>query len=154
MIRTATVEDIKTIQQMLEYYADKELLLPRSLNDLYDNLRDFVVYQEENNISGVGSLHVCWDDLGEIRSLAVLPPHTKKGIGRRLVAVCETEALKLGLKRVFTLTYQENFFANLGYKTIDKNKLPHKVWGECLKCVKFPDCDEIAMIKELKIQAI
>ena len=151
MIRTATIEDIKTIQQMLEYYADKGLLLPRSLNDLYDNLRDFIIYQEEDNILGVSSLHVCWDDLGEIRSLAVLPPHTKQGIGRRLVAVCENEAVQLGLKRVFTLTYQEKFFSRLGYKTIDKSKLPHKVWGECLKCVKFPDCDEIAMIKELKL---
>ena len=150
MIRTATVEDIKTIQQMLEYYADKGLLLPRSLNDLYDNLRDFIVFQEDDTISGVSSLHVCWDDLGEIRSLAVLPPQTKRGIGRQLVDVCESEALKLGLKRVFTLTYQEKFFTGLGYKVIDKGKLPHKVWGECLKCVKFPDCDEIAMIKELK----
>jgi amino-acid N-acetyltransferase len=150
MIRTATVEDIKTIQQILEYYADKGLLLPRSLNDLYDNLRDFIIFQEEDNISGVSSLHVCWDDLGEIRSLAVLPPQTKRGIGRQLVGVCETEALKLGLKRVFTLTYQEKFFAGLGYKVIDKGKLPHKVWGECLKCVKFPDCDEIAMIKVLE----
>jgi amino-acid N-acetyltransferase len=150
MIRTATVEDIKTIQQMLEYYADKGLLLPRSLNDLYDNLRDFIVFQEDDTISGVSSLHVCWDDLGEIRSLAVLPPQTKRGIGRQLVDVCESEALKLGLKRVFTLTYQEKFFTGLGYKVIDKGELPHKVWGECLKCVKFPDCDEIAMIKELK----
>jgi len=150
MIRTATVEDIKTIQQMLKYYADKGLLLPRSLSDLYDNLRDFIVFQEKESILGVGSLHVCWDDLGEIRSLAVLPPHTKQGIGRQLVAVCETEALKLGLKRVFTLTYQEKFFTELGYKIIDKSELPHKVWGECLKCVKFPNCDEIAMIKALE----
>ena len=149
MIRPATVNDIKTIQKTLEYYADKELLLPRSLNDLYDNLRDFIVLQEEDEILGVSSLHVCWEDLGEIRSLAVLPAHTRQGIGCRLVEVCENEARKLGLKRVFTLTYQENFFAGLGYRTIDKSELPHKVWGECLKCVKFPDCDEIAMIKKL-----
>ncbi len=149
MIRPATVGDVKTIQQTLEYYAEKGLLLPRSLNDLYDNLRDFIVFQDLKNISGVGSLHVCWEDLGEIRSLAVLPPNTNKGIGRQLVEVCETEARKLGLKRVFTLTYQEKFFTGLGYRTIDKSELPHKVWGECLKCVKFPNCDEIAMIKML-----
>jgi len=150
MIRPATVNDIETIQKTLEYYADKGLLLPRSLNDLYDNLRDFIVLQEEDEILGVGSLHVCWEDLGEIRSLAVLPAHTRQGIGCRLVEVCENEARKLGLKRVFTLTYQEKFFAGLGYKTIDKSELPHKVWGECLKCIKFPNCDEIAMIKNLK----
>jgi len=149
MIRPATINDVKTIQKTLEYYADKGLLLPRSLNDLYDNLRDFIVLQQDDQILGVGSLHVCWEDLGEIRSLAVLPPHTQQGIGCQLVEACETEARKLGLRKVFTLTYQEKFFSGLGFKTIDKAKLPHKVWGECLKCVKFPDCDEIAMLKEL-----
>ena len=149
MIRRAIIKDVKIIQSTLEHYANKGLLLPRSLSDLYDNLRDFIVYQKENNILGVSALHVCWEDLGEIRSLAVLPPHTKQGIGRQLVNDCEAEAIKLGLKKVFTLTYQESFFAGLGYRTIDKNQLPHKIWGDCLKCAKFPDCDEIAMIKIL-----
>ncbi len=149
MIRPATVNDVKTIHETLEYYADKGLLLPRSLNNLYDNLRDFIVAEEEAEISGVGSLHVCWEDLGEIRSLAVRPDRTRQGIGCQLVEVCENEARELGLRKVFTLTYQEKFFAGLGYRIIDKGKLPHKVWGECLNCVKFPDCDEIAMIKEL-----
>ncbi|MCK5539372.1 MAG: N-acetyltransferase [Deltaproteobacteria bacterium] len=149
MIRRATINDVKTIQNALEHYANEGLLLPRSLSDLYDNLRDFIVYQEKEKILAVSALHVCWEDLGEIRSLAVLPPHTKQGIGRQLVCDCEKEALELGLKKVFTLTYQESFFTGLGYHTIDKNQLPHKVWGDCLKCVKFPDCDEIAMIKKL-----
>ncbi len=149
MIRPATINDVKTIQETLEYYADQGLLLPRSLNNLYDNLRDFIVLEKEDNILGVSSLHICWEDLGEIRSLAVLPAHTRQGIGCQLVEVCENEARKLGLRRVFTLTYQEKFFTGLGYRTIDKGELPHKVWGECLNCVKFPDCDEIAMIKEL-----
>ncbi len=151
MIRQATIKDVKTIQDTLEHYAKKGLLLPRSLSDLYDNLRDFIVYEKSGETFGVSALHVCWEDLGEIRSLAVLPPYTKQGIGRELVSDCEKEALKLGLKRLFTLTYQESFFAGLGYQTIDKSRLPRKVWGDCLKCVKFPDCDEIAMIKELKI---
>lgn len=149
MIRQATIKDVATIQNTLDHYAQKGLLLPRSLSDLYDNLRDFVIYEKRGETFGVSALHVCWDDLGEIRSLAVMPPHTKQGIGRELVLDCEKEALKLGLKRVFTLTYQESFFASLNYQTIDKNQLPHKVWGDCLKCAKFPDCDEIAMIKEL-----
>ena len=149
MIRRATIKDVKTIQNALEHYAKKGLLLPRSLSDLYDNLRDFIIYQKKGEVFGVSALHVCWEDLGEIRSLAVLPPHTKQGIGRQLVNDCEKDAAKLGLKKVFTLTYQESFFAGLGYRTINKNQLPHKVWGDCLKCVKFPDCDEIAMIKTL-----
>ena len=149
MIRRATIKDVKAIQSALEHYAKEGLLLPRSLNDLYDNLRDFIVYQKEEKIFGVSALHVCWEDLGEIRSLAVLPPQTRQGIGRQLVYNCEKDAAELGLKRVFTLTYQESFFARLGYQTIDKNQLPHKIWGDCLKCVKFPDCDEIAMIKDL-----
>ncbi len=149
MIRQATIKDVKTIQDTLEHYAQKGLLLPRTLSDLYDNLRDFIVYEKAGEILGVSALHVCWDDLGEIRSLAVLPPRTKQGIGRELVYDCEKDAAKLGLKKLFTLTYQESFFAGLGYQTIDKNQLPHKVWGDCLKCAKFPDCDEIAMIKTL-----
>ncbi|MBN2707324.1 MAG: N-acetyltransferase [Deltaproteobacteria bacterium] len=149
MIRPALIKDVKIIQKALDHYAKQGLLLPRSLNDLYDNLRDFVVYDTENGILGVSSLHVCWDDLGEIRSLAVLPPATKQGIGSRLVSTCEAEARRLGLQRVFTLTYQENFFARQGYQVIDKNLLPHKVWRDCLNCVKFPDCDEIAMVKTL-----
>ncbi len=149
MIRRATIKDVKTIQNALEHYAKKGLLLPRSLSDLYDNLRDFIIYQKKGEVFGVSALHVCWEDLGEIRSLAVLPPHTKQGIGRQLVNDCEKDAAELGLKKVFTLTYQESFFTGLGYRTIDKSQLPHKVWGDCLKCVKFPDCDEIAMIKTL-----
>ncbi|MCD6430799.1 MAG: N-acetyltransferase [Deltaproteobacteria bacterium] len=149
MIRRATIKDVKTIQNALEHYAKKGLLLPRSLSDLYDNLRDFIIYQKKGEVFGVSALHVCWEELGEIRSLAVLPPHTKQGIGRQLVNDCEKDAAELGLKKVFTLTYQESFFTGLGYRTIDKSQLPHKVWGDCLKCVKFPDCDEIAMIKTL-----
>ncbi len=149
MIRRATIKDVRTIQNALEHYAKEGLLLPRSLSDLYDHLRDFIVYQKAEKIFGVSALHVCWEDLGEIRSLAVLPPHTKQGIGRQLVNDCEKDAIQLGLKKVFTLTYQESFFTGLGYQTINKNQLPHKVWGDCLKCPKFPDCDEIAMIKTL-----
>ncbi len=149
MIRRATIQDVKTIHNALEHYAKEGLLLPRSLSDLYDNLRDFILYQKKGEVFGVSALHVCWENLGEIRSLAVLPPHTKQGIGRQLVNDCEKDAAELGLKKVFTLTYQESFFTGLGYQTIDKSQLPHKVWGDCLKCVKFPDCDEIAMIKTL-----
>ncbi len=149
MIHHAAIRDIPRIQKILEYYASQELLLPRSLNDLYQNVRDFIIYKEEKEIVGASALHVCWEDLGEIRSLAVIPEHTKKGIGSQLVNLCETEARRLGLPKVFTLTYQESFFSKLGYRKIDKNLLPHKIWRDCLQCAKFPNCDEIAMIKTL-----
>lgn len=149
MLQHASAQDIPRIQKILEHYATQGLLLPRSLSDLYENLRDFVIYEEGREIIGTSALHVCWEDLGEIRSLAVIPEHTKEGIGSRLVNHCESEARKLGLQKAFTLTYQEHFFTKLGYRKIDKNLLPHKVWRDCLHCAKFPDCDEIAMIKSL-----
>jgi len=150
MIRTATVRDVERILELLNHYAAEGLLLPRSRNDIYDNLRDFLVFAEgRNGICGVSALHVCWQDLGEIRSLAVAPDHLRLGIGKRLVIECEQEARQLGLERVFTLTYQQEFFTRSGYQVIDKNQLPHKIWGDCLNCIKFPDCDEIAMLKNL-----
>ena len=149
MLHQAATRDIPRIQKILEYYASQELLLPRPLSDLYENVRDFIIYKEEKEIIGASALHVCWEDLGEIRSLAVIPERTKKGIGSQLVNRCETEARQLGLQKAFTLTYQESFFTKLGYHKIDKNLLPHKVWRDCLQCVKFPNCDEIAMIKNL-----
>ncbi|MEA2108356.1 MAG: N-acetyltransferase [Pseudomonadota bacterium] len=149
MLQLATIKDVPRIQKILEYYANQGLLLPRALSDLYENVRDFIIYKEEKEIIGASALHVCWEDLGEIRSLAVIPEHTKKGIGSRLVNHCETEARRLGLQKAFTLTYQESFFSKLGYQKIDKSLLPHKIWKDCLQCVKFPNCDEIAMIKTL-----
>ena len=150
MLRPATTRDVVRIQEILEHYARRGLLLSRSLSDLYDNLRDFVVYQEGGEIVAAAALHICWEDLGEVRSLAVLPPATRRGIGSRLVAHCEAEARRLGLERIFTLTYQEEFFHRLGFRVVDKATLPHKVWTDCLKCVKFPNCDEIAMLKHLR----
>ncbi|MBN2231241.1 MAG: N-acetyltransferase [Deltaproteobacteria bacterium] len=149
MIRTAITQDVPPIQRLLEHYAKQGLLLSRSLSDLYDNLRDFTVFESDGMLAGAAGLHVCWADLGEIRSLAVAPDHARQGIGSRLVEHCEAAARELGLRQVFTLTYQTAFFQRLGYQITDKSSLPHKVWADCLKCPKFPDCDEIAMIKGL-----
>lgn len=149
MLQHATTREIPRIQEILDYYANQGLLLPRALSDMYENVRDFIVYREGAEIIGTSALHVCWEDLGEIRSLAVIPEQTKKGIGGKLVNYCEKLARELGLQKTFTLTYQESFFNKLGYRTIDKNALPQKIWRDCLQCVKFPHCDEIAMIKSL-----
>ncbi len=151
MIRKARISDIKTIHTLLNMFARDGLLLPRSLSELYDSVRDFFVYcNEDNKVLGCSALHICWDDLAEIRSLAVYPEHHQKGIGNRLVMACLDEARDLEVSRVFVLTYQERFFSEIGFKKVDKSVLPHKVWGDCLKCPKFPNCDEIAMIFEIE----
>ena len=121
-------------------------MLPRTLNELYEHLRDFHVYEENDSISGVCALHISWDGLAEIRSLAVRQERMKRGIGAELVRWCLAEAAELQVGRVFVLTYQDGFFRKLGFKDTDKKELPHKIWTDCLNCVKFPNCDESALI--------
>jgi amino-acid N-acetyltransferase len=153
MIRRARIDDIKAIYAILQHFASKELLLGRPLSSLYDQLRDFVVYEDpqhlEKGIIGAGALHVCWEDLAEIRSLAVVEGDQGKGIGRAMVQACLDDMAGLGVSRVFTLTYQPEFFAKMGFRNIDKSELPHKVWSDCINCPKFPDCNEEAMILEI-----
>ena len=151
VIRKARIGDVREIQKMLAAHADRGDILPRSLSELYDNLRDIFVYVEDKQpeIIGTCSMHICWEDLAEIRSLVVRKPYRRKGIGTKLVDTCISEAVSLGLRRIFVLTYQIDFFGGLGFKEVDKATLPHKIWADCLKCVKFPECDETAMIIEI-----
>ena len=149
MIRKAKLSDVKEIQRLVKAHSDRGEMLPRPLNELYDHLRDFVVFVRNRKIVGICALHICWDDLAEIRSLAVAEEMREKGIGAQLVKACLKESKSLGVKRVFALTYQLAFFEKLGFKKVDKAVLPHKIWTDCLNCVKFPDCDEIAIVKEL-----
>ena len=143
--------DVKPIQKLLEQYAQKGLLLPRSLSELYGYLRDYYVFipEEGNEICGVCALHLCWEDLAEIKSLAVDGAYTRRGIGSQLVEACLSEAITLGLYKIFALTYRVDFFSRFGFKEVDKSLLPHKIWSDCLKCVKFPECDEIAVLLEV-----
>ena len=145
MIRSARISDAKAIHQLLLGYAQQGQLLGRSLVDIYDALRDFHVFEEGGEILGVGALQICWEDLAEIRSLAVKPGLSGRGIGRQIVEACLDEARELGLQRVFALTYQPVFFNRLGFSEIEKSALPHKIWTDCIHCVKFPDCDETAL---------
>ena len=149
MIRRANLGDIKEIQRLIKLYAPRGGVLPRSLSELYDHLRDFSVFIRNRKVIGICALHICWDDLAEIRSLAVEEEDQSKGIGAKLVRACLKESRLLGVKRVFALTYQPKFFEKLGFEIVDKAALPHKIWADCLKCVKFPDCDETAVLKEL-----
>jgi amino-acid N-acetyltransferase len=116
------------------------------MNEMYENVRDFIVFEEKGKISGICALHVLWENLAEIRSLAVIKGYQKMGIGRKLVRHCINEAKSLGVQRVFVLTYQPSLFKKMGFTDIDKSKLPQKIWGDCVRCPKFPECDEYALI--------
>jgi amino-acid N-acetyltransferase len=149
MIRKARISDVKEIQKLLTSFASRGEMLSRSLSELYEALRDFYVYEEGGELLGTSALHIVWEDLAEVRSVAVAESAGRRGIGSQVVGACIAEARELGLKRLFCLTYKPDFFAKFGFKVADKSELPHKVWGDCIKCVKFPDCDEIAMVLDL-----
>lgn len=150
MLRKAQIGDVKDIQKLLTTYASRGDMLSRSLSELYESLRDFYVeVAEDGRILGAAALHIVWEDLAEVRSVAVAEDAGRKGVGSALVQACIDEARVLGLKRIFCLTYKPEFFGKLGFVLVDKSTLPHKVWGDCIKCPKFPDCDENAMALEL-----
>ncbi len=150
VIEKAAIADAGEIKKLVDYYAKRERVLPRSIVDICENIRDFTVFRKNGRVLGACALHVCWNDLAEVRSLAVNPRFAKRGIGRALVQACLQEAKALGLKRAFTLTYVPEFFRKNGFRRISKEKLPHKIWGDCVHCAKFPDCDEVAMERALK----
>jgi amino-acid N-acetyltransferase len=149
MIRKAQIADVKEIQKLLMTFASRGDMLSRSLSELYESLRDFYVIEEDGVLLGAAALHIVWEDLAEVRSVAVQESVGRKGIGSQLVQACIAEAHEIGLKRIFCLTYKPDFFAKHGFRLVDKAELPHKVWGDCIKCPKFPDCDENAMILDL-----
>ena len=148
-IRKATLKDAKSIQTVIDKFAKKDKMLPRSLSEIYENIRDFFICQDKGKIIGISALHILWENLAEIRSVAVLQEYQNKGIGKKLVEQCLKEVKALGVKKIFALTYNPEFFRKLGFKDIDKNALPQKIWGDCLRCPKFPECEEVAVIKTL-----
>lgn len=147
--RKAAFGDVEAIHKLVNDYADTGLMLPRSRNVLYETLRDVTVAEYNGEIVGVGGLHLVWDELAEIRAMAIAPQATRQGIGRRIIEELTQEAKALGIKTLFTLTYQPGFFSKMGFYEVGKEQLPHKVWKECINCAKFPNCDEIAMIKKI-----
>ncbi len=149
MIRKARIKDIKKIQELIACFARQDLMLERSVNELYEHIRDFWVYEEKGKICGCAALHISWDDLAEIKSLAVAKKLQGKGVGKDLVVTCLAEAKSLGAKKIFVLTYKPEFFKKMGFKRIKHADLPHKIWAECINCCKFPNCQEIALLKVL-----
>jgi len=149
MLKRATIRDVPAITSLINYTAQQGLVLPKSLSQVYQNVRDFIIYEEGGELIGCGALHVLWEDLAEIRSLVVREEHRHKGIGRMLVAALLEDARALGVPCVFALTYKPEFFLQLGFREIAKESLPHKIWVDCIDCPKFPNCDETAVILEL-----
>jgi len=149
--RKAKMPDVPDIQQMINIYAKEGKMLPRSLNELYENIRDYwVVTIDEAELVGCCALHPVWEDIGEVRSLAIKEEHTGKGLAKKLVEICLKEASDLSLKRVFALTYIPEFFAKIGFIQVSKEELPHKVWNDCIRCIYFPNCNEVAVVHEIK----
>jgi len=148
-IRPAKVSDVKAMHSLIGYYAERKEMLPRPINDLYENIQEFVVAEDKGKVIACCALHVSWEDLAEVKALAVAQSHQRCGIGTKLVLACHKKARELEIKKVFALTFKPDFFVKLGYTRIEREKLPHKIWGECVRCPLFPDCGEIPLIRPL-----
>jgi amino-acid N-acetyltransferase len=148
-VRKAVISDVPAIKRLVNDYAGQGVMLPRSLHSLYEHLRDYTVAVQGDQVLGCVALHISWQDLAEIRSLAVAETSKGQGVGRRLVEEALAEAHAFGLARVFVLTFVPDFFAARGFTRVDKAQLPHKIWQECIHCVHFPDCGEEALVLDL-----
>ena len=149
MIRPATIHDVPRIQQIINSHAELGKMLFKSYAQLYEDLRDFGVYEAQGRVMGCAALTIIWADLSEVRSLAVDEALRGRGIGRQLVQWTISEARRLGIARLMSLTYEQVFFEKLGFRVVPKETLPLKVWSDCVRCPKRDGCDEIAMLLEL-----
>ncbi len=148
-IRKARIDDVKELQKLINSFADRGDLLPRSLNDLYENIRDFYIVIDGDRIVGSCALHVSWANLAEIKALVVADECQGKGVGKMLLDHCMSDARELRVPKLFALTYKPGFFEKAGFTHVDKSELPHKIWSECIHCPKFPDCGEEALVRDI-----
>ncbi|MFC1792986.1 N-acetyltransferase [Planctomycetota bacterium] len=152
-VRNATISDAKTINALINSYAERDRMLFRSMADIYENLQTFIVAELDETIVGCCALEVIWADLAEIKSLAIDEAYKGKGIGRELVAAAVGQAVKLGVPKVFALTLEPAFFEKSGFAIVEKEALPMKVWSDCARCSKQQNCDEIALLKNISIES-
>jgi amino-acid N-acetyltransferase len=146
----ASIGDANAIHDLVNTFARRGEMLPRTMSEVYQNLRDFYVIRDAGGETvACGGLHILWEDLGEIKSLAVREDMQGRGLGARIVEACVAEAREIGLATAFALTYRPAFFEKVGFAQADVMTLPRKVWGECYRCPKFPSCNEIAMVRGL-----
>ena len=149
-VQPAEVADARAIHELINGFARRGEMLPRTMAEVYENLRDYSVVREGGQVIACGALHIMWEDLAEVRSLAVREDRQGQGLGALLVRAHLQEASDLGLNTAFALTYQPEFFERLGFRQADVMTLPRKVWNECYRCPKFPTCNEIAVVYDLK----
>jgi amino-acid N-acetyltransferase len=145
-VEKAKITDVPQIHKLINGFAERGMMLARPLSDLYEDVRDFFVIRKGKKLVGCAALAIAWEDLAEIRSVAVAEDVQKQGLGTKLVQACIQEAKDLGIKTVFCFTYRPEFFKEQGFTDIDKSELPRKVWTDCFRCPKFPNCDEIALV--------
>jgi amino-acid N-acetyltransferase len=145
-VEKAKISDVTLIHKLINGFADRGMMLARPLSDIYEDIRDFYIIRSDKEILGCAALAIAWEDLAEIRSVAVAEEAQKKGFGAKLVQACIQEAKDMGIKTVFCFTYRPAFFKEQGFTEIDKMELPRKVWTDCFRCPKFPNCDEIALV--------
>ena len=146
----AEIKDATQMHKLINYFADRDEMLARSLSEIYENIRDYFVVKQGERVIACAALHVNWSDLAEIKAVAVSEDSQRQGIGDQLVEACLQEAKELGIPTAFCLTYKPAFFEKLDFSQIDKMELPQKVWTECYRCPKFPNCDEVALIYHSK----
>ncbi|MFC1961717.1 N-acetyltransferase [Chloroflexota bacterium] len=149
-IEKARITDVTQMHQLINFFADRGEMLARPLSEIYESIRDFFVIKDGEKVIGCAALHVSWSDLAEIRSVAVATEYQHQGAGNLLVAACLKEAAELSISTVFCFTYLPAFFKKHQFADVDKMELPRKVWTDCYRCPKFPNCDEIALIRYLK----
>jgi amino-acid N-acetyltransferase len=145
-VEKAKISDAPQIHKLANHFAQKGEMLPRALSEIYENVRDFFVIREGDKVVACAALHVYWSDLAEVRGVAVAEEKQNQRLGAKLIEACINEARELGIPQAFCLTYRASFFERQGFKRVDKAELPRKIWSECYRCPKFPDCDEVAMI--------
>lgn len=150
-VQKARIQDAPQMHALVNSFAERGEMLARPLSEIYENVRDYFVIRDGDRVLACVAFHVCWADLAEIKALAVAQEVQDQGLGAALVQSCLDEARDLGIPQVFALTYKPGFFERLGFARVDVNSLPRKVWGECIRCPKFPNCDEIALVKSIEV---
>lgn len=152
-VEKASITDVPQMHKLINYFADKGEMLSRPLSEIYEDIRDYFIIKDGERVIACAALHVNWSDLAEIRSVAVAEDSQGQGVGDRLIRACLKDAKKLGIPTVFCLTYKPGFFEKFGFTQVDKMELPQKIWNECYRCSKFPNCDEVALVCRLETPA-
>lgn len=149
-VEPARLADARDIELLVNYWADRDQMLHRPINEIYESIRDFKVARDgDDRLLGCGSLHIMGPDLAEVRSLAVADEAQGLGVGAAIVAACIEDARMLGLERVFALTYRPGFFERQGFRVANVMEFPQKVWSECVRCPFFTNCREVAVVVDL-----